>query len=197
MSVFKVKLQNKDQGQMDIDPTTGLPFVTSIQRTMYVAGPKSIYRKLADGATFTDCNYWKRFAYPQVSLADSFIEVVTDDGSVYSDNPDENTYAVVFGGESAYTILTTDTFADKYIDILGTYGSFASFVQIENYGTASPGNDIKIQLSGSSAAVMKLKSGDTQVFNSGDLQITKLAFQGGSSNTDIQVIISIKVVCNS
>jgi hypothetical protein len=68
MSVFRVKLQNVDQGKLDINPVTSAAFTTSKQRTIYAMGPKKVNRKLADGDTFTDCNYWKRFAYPQVSL---------------------------------------------------------------------------------------------------------------------------------
>lgn len=208
MSVFKVKLNNPQQGYLDYDPRTqsvtatpplgeGSQMQPSIQRSIYVAGPHGTYRQLKDGVTFTDCNYWKRFAFPQAPLDQAFIEVVTDDGSVYSDNSEENTFGVVFGGDTAYSVLTTDTFATKYIDILGTYGGVAKFVQIESLGSSSPSQDIKIQLSGSTSAIMKLKAGDSQVFNAGDLAITKLAFQGGSSNVDLQIILSVKVVCTS
>ncbi|MBM3206896.1 MAG: hypothetical protein FJZ43_04730, partial [Candidatus Staskawiczbacteria bacterium] len=75
MSEFKVKLNNTNQGLMDLK-ADGSQFAESIQRTIYVAGPSKKYRKLFDGDTFTDCNYWKRFAYPQVPLSEAFIEVV-------------------------------------------------------------------------------------------------------------------------
>ena len=118
MSVFRVKLQNVKQGLMDLDPSThplamgsgnqpatygmnGEPMgqewpnseAQSRQRQMFVAGPGRTYRLLKDGDTFTDNNYWKRFAFPQVGREFAFIEVVTDDGSVYSDVPEENTFA--------------------------------------------------------------------------------------------------------
>jgi hypothetical protein len=62
MSVFRVNLNNSVQGTLDLNPATTAEFVTSVQRTVYVTGPNKIYRKLADGDTFTDCNYWKKFA---------------------------------------------------------------------------------------------------------------------------------------
>lgn len=69
MSVFRVKLNNAQQGLLDIDPSTdtsatfgmvGTPFTTSKQRQIFVAGPTNRYRLLQDGDTFTDCNYWVR-----------------------------------------------------------------------------------------------------------------------------------------
>lgn len=61
MSVFQVQLNNAQQGLLDIDPATGAQENPSIQRTMFVEGPNRTLRELVDGATFTDCNYWKRF----------------------------------------------------------------------------------------------------------------------------------------
>ena len=211
MSVFRVKLQNTQQGQLDLNPATassilvgnlggnylGAAMNPSLQRTIFVAGPHNIYRELFDGQTFTDCNYWKRFAFPQVPLSQAFIEVVTDDGSIWSDFSEENNFPLTFGGASAYNVLTTDVFTTNVIDILGTYGSFATFVQITNLGTVSPGQDIKVQMNGSANAVMSLAAGDTQVFNAGDLAVSALAFQGGTSNTTIQVVLSVKSVCNT
>lgn len=209
MSVFRVKLQNASQGLMDLDPSTasamsagnhsllGTPFTTSKQRTIFVTGPTRRYRQLFDGTTFTDCNYWKRFAYPQVSLTDAFIEVVTDDGSIYSDVEEENTFALTFGGDTAYTVEAADTFDDTYIDILTDYGSYAVFVQIQNKGTTSPDQDVKVEINGSSSAIFTLAAGDTQVFDRGDLVISKLAFEGGDADTDLQIIMSVKSVCNS
>lgn len=211
MSVFRVQLQNVKQGLLDLNPATASPIMIgnlggnyqgaqmnpSLQRTIFVAGPHRIYRELFDGQTFTDCNYWKRFAFPQVPLEQAFIQVVTDDGSIWSDFAEENNFPLTFGGASAYNVLTTDTFLTNYIDILGTYGSFATFVQITNLGTSSPGQDIKVQMNGSATAVMSLAAGDTQVFNAGDLAISKLAFQGGASNTTIQVVLSVQSVCNT
>ena len=71
MSVFRVKLNQGNQGTLDINPATGVEFSTSVQRTMFVTGPNGKIREIADGTTFTDCNYWKQFAVPAVSVDDA------------------------------------------------------------------------------------------------------------------------------
>ena len=203
MSVFRVKLQHTGhQGQMDLDPSTstavsagqglGSPMSPSIQRTIYVAGPGRTYRKLMDGDTFTDCNYWKRFAYPQVSADAAFIEVVTDDGSVYSDVASENTFPKVYD----LIIAAGTDFEDNVVDILGDTGGHAVFVQISNQGSAA----VRVRINGTADAVFDLGSSETQVFNSGDLSVTKLEFinsVSGGSDADVQVLLSVKSVCNS
>lgn len=196
MSVFKVKLNQGDQGNLDINPATGLEFTTSVQRTMYVAGPNGKIREIVDGTTFTDCNYWKRFAVPAVSSDTAFIEVLTDDGSVYSDIASENTYPVV----TTVTVHADEVFADNVIDIAGDTGSYATFVQMTNSGNSSTG-DLLVKLNGSSSAVMQLGGGTTQVFNAGDLAITQLAFQpvgtGFVGPANVEVVYSVQSVCNS
>jgi hypothetical protein len=204
MSVFKVALNSIAQGNMDLDPSTatsisalnhsqlGTGMNPSIQRTIYVAGPNHTNRKLKDGDQFTDCNYWKRFAYPQCALADAFIEVVTDDGSVYSDVSDENTYAKVYD----LSITNGSTYTANVVDILGDTGGFAVFVQIANQG----GTAVKVRLNGTANAIFDLGAGETQVFNHGDLSVTKLEFANtvsGGSTTTVQVLVSVKSVCNS
>jgi hypothetical protein len=196
MSVFKVKLNQGDQGNLDINPATGLEFTTSVQRTMYVAGPNGKIREIVDGTTFTDCNYWKRFAVPAVSSDTAFIEVLTDDGSVYSDIASENTYPVV----TTVTVHADEVFADNVIDIAGDTGSYATFVQMTNSGNSSTG-DLLVKLNGSSSAVMQLGGGTTQVFNAGDLAITQLAFQpvgtGFVGPANVEVVYSVQSICNS
>ena len=44
---------------------------------------------------------------------------------------------------------------------------------------------------------MTLVAGDTQVFNTGDITITKLAFDGNLADTTLQIILSVAVQCNS
>ena len=210
MSVFKVKLQYPGkQGYLDLDPSSacsaspaepsclGTLMDPSIQRTIFVTGPNLIYRQLFDGETFTDCNYWKRYAFPNVTQEQAFIEVLTDDGSIFSDNAEENTFPLVFGGASAYTVAAADTFATNFIDIIGGFGGFARFVQIQNFGTASPSQDIKVQFNGATTAIMSLAAGATQIFNAGDVNVSRLGFEGGSADTDIQVILSVTVECTS
>lgn len=201
MSVFKVHLNYPtQQGYLDFNPATASPgflgdqMQPSKQRTMFVTGPNRIYRELFDGQVFTDCNYWKQFAYPQVDYQDAFIEVLVDDGSVYSNVPGENTFTKVL---YPYAVNTGDTFATNFIDIVGTYGSVATFVQITNLGTTSPNQDITMELNGDVGAVMLLQAGDTQVFNSGDLTLSAIAFQGGAANTTLQIVLTMTVQCNS
>jgi hypothetical protein len=206
MSVFQVTLNNIAQGYMDLNPATATPYQAalyqnlglemqpSIQRTIYVAGPNRTYRKLNDGQTFTDCNYWKRFAYPQVPLDQAFITVVTDDGSVYSDVSDENVFPKVYN--LTVNTGTTYTTAGNTVDILGDTGGFAVFVQIANNGSTA----LQVQLNGMATAIFTLGAGETQVFNHGDLSVTKLQFANtvsGGTNVPVQVLVSVKSVCNS
>jgi len=201
MSVFKVKLQNPPcQGALDLNPTgansqtnfLGNPFVISKQRTMFCTGPNLIYRELKDGEVFTDCNYWLRFNVAQ-NPCYGFIEVLYNDGSIYSDVASENTFPTIY---SPYAVAPVDTFATNFIDIVGSLGGAAIFVEMTNNGTLAT-QDINVQLNGSATAVMTLKAGDTQIFNSGDLSVTKLAFMGGVAPTTLQIILSVNVVCNS
>jgi hypothetical protein len=166
MSVFQVKLD-------------------SIQRTLYVAGPDMVTREFKDGDTFTDCNYWKRFAYPQLPLEEAFIKVISDDGSIYSDVKEENNFARV------YTIIVDDEtdYEDNIIDIYEDNGAAAQFVQIHNSGDG----DIKIRINSSTNAILDLASGSTQSFNQGELSVTMLEFKNQSgTNTTVQVLVSIK-----
>jgi len=205
MSVFTVSLNNAHQGQLDIDPRTqainpsavdtrGTQMATSIQRTIYVAGPNRTYRKLFDGQVFTDCNYWKRFAYPQVPLDQAFITVTTDDGSVYSDTATENTYPLV----QTFTLAGGSTYATagNSIDFVGTYGSNASFVQMTNEDSTS----VKVRINGNANAIFDLAGVTTQVFNTGDLTISKLEFQNnasGATTVNVQLIAALLSTCNS
>ena len=213
MSVFKVKLQNVNQGLLDLDPSThplaagsgnqpatygqlGDPFgeewassgAASLQRQIFVAGPNRTYRLLKDGDTFTDCNYWKRFAFPQVAREFAFIEVVTDDGSIYSDVPGENTFAA-----GATETLSTD-YADTVIDFVNTHGGPATFLQVQNLdGTIAMDGE----LNGDTNVTFRLAAGETQIFNSGDLQITLLRLKADSGTPDASWIASVRSVCNS
>lgn len=197
MSVFKVKLNQGVQGDLDINPATGLEFATSVQRTMYVAGPNGRIREVVDGTTFTDCNYWKQFAVPAVSANDAFIEVLSDDGSVYSSVASENTYPVA----TTVTVSSGEVYGDNEIDIAGDTGNFAAFVQMTNNGTDSPDDDVLVKLNGSSSAIFTLAAGSTQVFNAGDVSVTHIAMQpvaaGFVGPASVSVIYSVTSVCNS
>lgn len=195
MSIFQVNLSNVNQGGLDLDPSILVPpnseMDPSIQRTIYATGPRGIYRKLKDGDTFTDCNYWKRFAYPQVPLNESFITVIEDDGSIYSDVPEENNFPRVY----TTNVNDSTTYEDNIVDILGDNGGPALFVQIHNL---SGGGNVKVRLNSTANAVFDLEAGNTQLFNYGDLSVTKLEFHNESGdNSIVQTIVSVRSVPNS
>lgn len=200
MSVFRVKLANTNQGRLDVNPLTGLPVTTSSQRSIMVTGPNRIQRQLMDGETFTDCNYYKQFAYPQCALEDAFIEVVTDDGSVYSTVASENVYPVVWAPGADGVIGAGDGIDDENmsLDIVSTYGGTAVFVQIQNTDNS---NSVKVKLNGSSTAIFTLGTNSTQIFNHGDLVISKIEFDntasGASAVNAVEVILSLKSTINS
>jgi hypothetical protein len=200
MSVFRVKLQNTAQGTLDVDMLTGQPNATSRQRTIVVTGPNHIQRRLVDGEQFTDSNYWKQFAYPQVALNEAFIEVVTDDGSVYSEVENENVFPVVWTPGTAGVIGAGDGPSDTNmsLDIVETYGAPAMFVQIK---CTDSSDGVKVKLNGNADAVFTLESNSTQIFNHGDLVITKIEFDNSASGTNevnaVEVILSIKSKSNS
>jgi hypothetical protein len=195
MSTFKVKLTQGDQGNLD---TNGVSTGTSVQRTVYVMGPHKTNRKLVDGATFTDSNYWKRFAFPQVTCEQAFIEVVTDDGSVYVDGDPANlssnggTYPVVYNFTlPTVTTYAVNTAAGRLADVLTDTGSNAVYTQI-----SASTNACKCKVNGS--AIFDVSTSVVQVFNPGDLDITKLEFQNDTGgNSVVQVLMSVRVKSNS
>lgn len=204
MSVFRVALNNINQGEMDLDPSTntsdtygmvGDQIATSLQRQVYVMGPGKINRLLVDGDTFTDCNYWKQYAYPQVAREFAIVEVVTDDGSVYSDVPGENVFPKVF----TRTIAGGSTFAttNNIIDMAVDAGGNAIFAQIENQTNAA---GLTVRLNGDVNAVFDLGAQETQVFNAGEMVISQIAFDNslsGAGDKVVQVLVSVKSTCTS
>jgi hypothetical protein len=193
MSVFQVNLNNVEQGLLDKHPTTGVQNAISSQRNVYVMGPNHINRLLSDGEQFTDCNYWKRFAYPQVSLAEAIVNVITDDGSVYSDVESENTYPKVYD----ITATAGTTYAANQADILGDTSGHAVFAQITN--TTASGS-LKVKLNGIADGIFDLGFGETQVFNSGDLSISMIEIDNstsGNPTSTVQIIVSVRSICNS
>lgn len=202
MSVFKVQLQNIAQGRLDINPTTdpnasgsvalygnvGQPFAVSLQRQMWAAGPNRRYRLLKDGATFTDCNYWKQFAFPQTTYERAFIAVVSDDGSVYSDVPSEN---VVSKGA---TVTLTTAFSGTVIDFVTTYGGPATFLSVQNLDASI---SIFGELNGDTNVTFKVLAGETMMFNQGDMVITLLRLKSASGTPQASWIAAVKSTCNS
>lgn len=191
MSVFQVDLNNQYQGYLDLDPKTGIEFEASsgnpsIQRSVYLAGPHGGVLELKDGATFTDSNYWKRFAYPQVPANQAFISVISDDGSVWSDNAAENVFPKVFTGTANSGTTSVVDFTNS-----GT-SSFSQFTQITNNGTGT----LLVSLNASSAAAFPLPNGSTQIFSAGDVTLGALGLStasgSASSTANYQIIASIR-----
>jgi hypothetical protein len=190
MSVFKVKLNNVGQGLMDLDPSAGGQFGTSKQRSIYVAGPGRKYRKLRDGETFTDNNYWKQFTAEVAGYEAAFIEVVSDDGSVYSDIAEENTFVV---GEDAFDLTTS--FAANVVDFVDTYGGPATFLQVTN--TSGSTYIVTGEINGDANVIFTLAQGETQVFNTGDIRITMLRLKGDNAAATASMIASVRSPSNS
>lgn len=179
MSVFRVKLTNSSQGILS----------GANQRSVFIMGPNKINRVLKDGDTFTDVNYWKRFAHPQVSLEDAFIEVVSDDGIPYFDNQKIN-YPKVYDVSAA----ASSDYDQNEANIIGDTGGSAVFAQITNKGQ----EDVKIKLNNQNNAIIDLPAGSTQVFNAGDVSISNIKIKNESeSNVDVQILVSIAVIATS
>ena len=187
MSVFTVDMSNSRQGLLDVD-VNGKPVAKSIQRTMMVTGPNRIQRQLKDGDVFTGCNYWKQFAYPQVPLDQAFIVVTTDDGSIWSNDPMENTViASWYPGTNG--ILTGGTAFGGTNMTLDLSATPAKFMQIQNNGGSGVG--CKVRINGS--ATFNLEGNMSQIFNPGDIVITKVELDNslsGAGSALIQVIYS-------
>lgn len=179
MSVFKVQLTNVAQGLLD---TNGQSSGVSVQRGVWVMGPNKINRLLVDGTTFTDSNYWLRYAYPQVPYDQAIVSVITDDGSVWVDNPpNARTFPVVSTFTPAAAYDTTNV-----IDYLSTYGSYAKYVQIS---AASVNATCRIN----GSVELTISTSATQIFNPGDLDISKLEFKGsGSTVTVLATVASVQ-----
>jgi hypothetical protein len=183
MSVFRVKLSNGKQGLLDRHLN---------QRSAYIMGPNRVNRKLKDGEVFTDCNYWKRFAYPQVSLEEAFIEVVEDDGTIYSESLPTNTYPRV------YNILAKagSGFEENKADIAKESKSYATFAQITNKNNL---NKIKIRLNSLNSAIIEIPPENTQVFNVGEVTIGSIEIDNseGEEDVEVQIVVSIKSIGTS
>lgn len=188
MSVFKVKLNNGTQGKLDVNPDTGTTFGISKQRQIYVAGPNRKIRILSDGDVFTDCNYWKRFTKEFMGEENAFIEIVSDDGSVYSENSEENTYSV------GNTLSVTTSFSATVIDFMDLYGSPARFLMVQNIDNSIP---ITGELNGNSGVTFIVGPGETMMFNQGDVVITKLRLKSDSGNPSVTYIASVRSDCKT
>lgn len=187
MSVFRVNLSGGLQGDLD----TSISGSYSLQRSIFLPGPRGVFRKLDDGETFTDTNYYKRYSYPTVSRELALLEILTDDGTTWSDtNSDNNTTIRV----ANFTVAAGETYTDEVLDILSTYGGPSVFTHI-----VVSGDEVNVKLNGSSDAIMSLATG-THIFDRGDLVINSIAFdnsESGASTATIQVLMSIEVTSST
>jgi hypothetical protein len=183
MSTFKVSLGQGLQGDLDTAQTSGV----SAQRTIYLPGPNNIMRKLNDGTTFSDSNYWKRYAYPAVARDLAVIETLTDDGTPWDDyDRSKNITSRV----ANFTVNAATTYAANSLDILATYGGPAIFTQL-----VVAGDEVNVRLNGDANAIFSAAVG-TQIFNVGEVTLNSIAFdnsESGAVNATVQAIFSIAV----
>lgn len=190
MSVFRVKLNNVGQGLLDKD-VNGVQVSTSKQRQVFVMGPKKVNRLLKDGDTFTDCNYWKRFAYPQVAYDQAIVEVLSDDGSIYSDVESENTFAV----GATYASVTTAYSTDNTLNFVTAHGGPAHYLQITNLDGS---RTLTVELNGNTDATITLAANEVQIFNTGDLAISQIRMKANSNGgSGAGILAAVKAAVNS
>jgi hypothetical protein len=200
MSVFAVQLTQgvgrTAQGALDPDvlsvSQSGLP--ASIQRTMYCPGPNKTNRVLFDGQTFTDVNYWKRFTYAVTGdYSTAFINVLVDDGSVWNDDSPEN----FFPRSYTITAASGSTYAANVVNVLQDNGSPAVFTQIT---VSTAGSAPTFRFNGLASALLSIGNGTTQVFDNGDLQVTKIEIdnsQSGNATATVDIFLSIQALPQS
>ena len=184
MSVFKVKLNNGTQGLLDNDPNG-----TSIQRSIYVPGPDRVSRELKDSEVFSGSNYWKRFVFPNAPADQAFLTILEDDGSIWYDKADFNNIPKVY----KLSVVAGTEFEDNVVDIQGDTNSFADFIQISN---KSEEDSVSIRLNGINSAIFDLGAKETQVFNSGELNVQKIEAiitEGYTGPVELQIITAIVV----
>lgn len=182
---FSLNGSNGDGGYSD----GGVWRVDSNQRTIYCMGPNKINRKLKDGQVFTDCNYWKRFAYPTLPYNEAFIEVVVDDGSVYVDGVSGNlvrSYSITVDADSDFDDV------GNTVDIIGDHGGYAAWC------TITPSATVGVRINGSEDSDFNITGGYTHTFNQGDALIGTLQFERTTSgDSDIEIQVGVAFRCNS
>lgn len=198
MSVFRVKLgatagqaSVSGQGNLDVDMLTGKPVAVSLQRTIHVAGPNNIYRKLKDGQVFTDSNYWMQFTVDKNPFGFPFLEVVTDDGAPYSPLSSENTFLKTY----TLSVAAGTTYSVNLCDVLGDTGGLAIFTQINNQ---TSGKTVKVQINGSANSIFDMAGGETEIFNLGELSVSSIAFDytasGATGSIIMEVLVAVKAI---
>lgn len=177
MSVFKVKLINQQQGTLGAGVSSG---GLSLGATVFVTGPDGVTHRYSDGDTFTASNWWKQFAEGQTEYHRSFLEILTDDGSVF------------VAGEKIPIPYSWDNFAVNTgvsytvgVDIVGAIGVPADYIQV------TPTVTMKMRIDGNTNAIIDLPANATQIFNPGDLRASNLQFANSSgTNGTIDIFVT-------
>jgi hypothetical protein len=198
MSKFQVQLKSAVEGTMDtaveVVETSGYAdYNASLQRQAYIMGPKRINRLMVDGEVFDDCNYFKRFCpynattNPQgCDPVAAILVCLLDDGSPYSDVPAEQTFAYSTAVAAAVSPLWATV-----ADFATLYGSYAVSAIITNTGAAV----VTVRINGS--ASFTLAAGATQVFDFGDVVISKIEAKSVAGGESVTVFAGVKSVSNS
>ena len=149
-------------------------------------------RELHDGDTFTDSNYYKIYT-PEFMGTEAFLDLVTDDGSVYIKESQETiiprSYALDVDADSVYA----DNVVDIYADNLG----FAVYCQITVVGE---GTAPTFKFNGLSNALLSIPCGVTQTFDKNEIQFSKIEIdnsQDGSQALTVSIFSSIQKSSNT
>ncbi len=141
-------------------------------------------RTFKDREVFEGSNYWKRYC-----SADSFLIIIEDDGSIYSENPDENTHPFIVSKKIAPGSSYEDE--ENEIDLMKEQGTFATFVLIRNKNASQ---SVNVKINGSKNAILELDGSDEISFDKGDIPISKLNFDNseGEEEVKLQIIFGLK-----
>jgi hypothetical protein len=187
MSVFQVRLNNINQGQLDINPNTvnvstgqGQQMQPSIQRTMFIQGPTGTFLRLRDGDVFTACNYWKRFTPENQGLENSAVVCLVDDGQPYSTG-------VAFSSSLApyaNTIASTDDpvyFGTSDFAAPGS-GNSNTGATAQQLTIVATGGSATVVLNGDVNATFTLASAEMISFAQGEFSVSILEVTSGTAN---------------
>ena len=194
----------------------------SNQKSMDVTGPNLTRRRLYDGQVFTSTNYWKRYASTSqggnmAKLSDgtdpSFIYVVSDDGSPYSDK-DKAVNKAAYVWTCQLTNLMQVLGAANSLNVVTQYGGPATYCQIMISGpnggsdptwtSNDPTQSVKCRINTTAGSVADVdiypgSIGGGQIFDNYDLPISYLSFYlpAGSSNTvncQVEVLLTVELI---
>lgn len=190
MSTFKARIVQGNQGLLDPATSATSGSTLSLQRQVWLPGPHNTFRLLRDGETFVDSNYFKRYCYPQTTLDEAILELVSDDGSPYSDVETENVFTRVY----TLTLANGSTYTDtaNIADITVDNGNPAVAAQVTSTQAVS------MRINGSTNATISLTANTTQSFSLGEVSLDKLSFANSSgSSATVSIILTIRSVSRS